>query len=107
MIKEVLLVFKTHLDIGFTDYAGSVTEKYLSEYLPNAVKIARAQENTDNKFVWTTGSWLISEALKQDDGTLEAAIKDGLICGSPMMQNSDLSSNRGSNGKCCVSEVTL
>ena len=29
MIKEILLVFKTDLDIGYTDYAANVKEKYL------------------------------------------------------------------------------
>ena len=79
MIKEILLVFKTHLDIGYTDYAANVKEKYLREYLPAAVRVARASEHTEHRFVWTTGSWLIAEALKEDDGTLESAIRDGLI----------------------------
>lgn len=79
MIKEVLLIFKTHLDIGFTDYAAPVTEKYLHQYLPAAIRTAREQENTPYPFVWTTGTWLIEKALKEDDGTLEAAIRDGLI----------------------------
>ena len=79
MIRNVLLVFKTHLDIGFTDYASDVREKYLNEYLPAAIRVARDNEHTDHRFVWTTGSWLIHEALKQDDGTIDAAIRDGLI----------------------------
>ncbi len=79
MIRKVLLVFKTHLDIGFTDYAADVREKYLNEYLPAAIRVARDNEHTDHRFVWTTGSWLIHEALKQDDGTIDAAIRDGLI----------------------------
>lgn len=79
MIKEILLVFKTHLDIGYTDYAANVKEKYLREYLPAAVRVARASEHTEHRFVWTTGSWLITEALKEDDGALESAIRDGLI----------------------------
>ncbi|MBR5445694.1 MAG: DUF5054 domain-containing protein, partial [Clostridia bacterium] len=79
MIRKVLLVFKTHLDIGFTGYAADVLEKYLHEYLPAAIRVARESEHTDHPFVWTTGSYLIHEALKQDDGTLDAAIRDGLI----------------------------
>lgn len=79
MIKDVLLVFKTHLDIGFTGYAADVKEKYCQEYLPAAIRVARENEGTDHPFVWTTGSWLIWEALKQDDGTLDSAIRDGLI----------------------------
>ncbi len=80
MIKEVLIVFKTHLDIGFTDYAKNVTKKYLESYLPEAVDFAYRQKDTNYPFVWTTGSWLIYEALKKDnDGKLEKAIRDGLI----------------------------
>jgi len=79
MIRKVLLVFKTHLDIGFTGYAADVREKYLNEYLPSAIRVARDNEHTDHRFVWTTGSWLIGEALKEDDGTLDKAIRDGLI----------------------------
>lgn len=30
--KRVLVLFKTHLDVGFTDLAGSITERYLSVY---------------------------------------------------------------------------
>ncbi len=36
MIKEVLLVFKTPLDIGYTDCASAVRERYLKQYLPAA-----------------------------------------------------------------------
>ena len=79
MIKNVFLIFKTHLDIGFTDYAENVKEKYLTQYIPNAIATARQLQGTDTPFVWTVGSWLIREALKQDDGTLEQAIRDGLI----------------------------
>ena len=77
--KEVLILFKTHLDVGFTDYAENVKEKYLTQYIPNAIAVARQLQGTDTPFVWTVGSWLIREALKQDDGTLEQAILDGLI----------------------------
>ena len=37
MIEKVLLVFKIHLDIGFTGYASDVPETYIHEYLPAAI----------------------------------------------------------------------
>ena len=40
-IKKVYLIFKTHLDIGFTDYAENVKEKYLTRFIPNAIATAR------------------------------------------------------------------
>ena len=39
MIKEVYLIFKTHLDIGFTNSASTVVKRYLEEFIPNAIKI--------------------------------------------------------------------
>ena len=79
MIKEVLLIFKTHLDIGFTDLAENVTKKYLNSYIPSAIETAYRQKDTEHPFIWTTGSWLINLALKNDDGRVEKAIQDGLI----------------------------
>ena len=29
MEKEVLLVFKTHLDVGFTDYSKKIVDNYM------------------------------------------------------------------------------
>ncbi len=77
--KDVLVLFKTHLDIGFTDLAQNVIDKYLNTYIPNAIKVGNELKNTDTPFIWTVGSWLINEALKTDDGTLEKAIIDGII----------------------------
>lgn len=80
MIKEVLLVFKTHLDIGYTDYAENVVKKYLEEFIPNAIDVAYQLKDTDTPFIWSTGAWLIWEALKHDtDGRVQKAIEDGLI----------------------------
>lgn len=78
-VKKVYLIFKTHLDIGFTDYAGEVVKQYLTEFIPCAIKVGYELKDTDTPFVWTVGSWMVNEALKQDDGTVEKAIRDGII----------------------------
>ena len=64
-MQKVIVVSKTHLDLGFTDYAEHIYHKYLDEFIPNAVSIAN-ELNADGskRFVWTTGSWLLKEALK-------------------------------------------
>ena len=79
MVKEVLLLFKTHLDIGFTDYAGKVIDHYLKVYIPNAIRVGYALKDTDTPFIWSVGSWLLWEALKGDDGTVRRAVEDGVI----------------------------
>lgn len=80
MVKEVLLIFKTHLDVGFTGFAQDVLQKYIEEYIPKAIDLGYQLRDTDTPFIWTTGSWLIYKALQHDtSGRLEQAIRDGLI----------------------------
>ena len=64
-VTLVLAVFKTHLDVGFTDFAHVVRQRYLDEFFPRAIAVAsalREREGTEH-FRWTTGSWILSEAL--------------------------------------------
>lgn len=65
MIKTIHLVFKTHLDIGFTDLASSTIDRYLNQFIPNAIKTANLlrERGSGEKLVWTTGAWLIKTAL--------------------------------------------
>ncbi len=86
-IKKVLIIFKTHLDIGFTDFASVVKQKYFDVFIPNALKTASElrERNADASFKWTTGSWLISEYLRVNAGNekgeaLRNAIRRGDIC---------------------------
>ena len=80
MIKTVYVIFKTHLDVGYTDLAKNVVGKYIESYIPKAIDIGYALKDTETPFVWTVGSWLVWEALKHDkDGKVERAVKDGLI----------------------------
>lgn len=79
-IKEVLIIFKTHLDIGFCDLGETIIKTYLESFIPNAIKRGYELKDTDTPFVWTVGSWLVNEALKNDsDGTVAKAIEDGII----------------------------
>ncbi len=80
MIKDVYIIFKTHLDIGYTDLAKNVTERYLTDFIPRAIETGYKLKGTDTPFVWTVGSWLIWQGLKHDtDGRLDRAIRDGII----------------------------
>ena len=61
MPKIVHLVFKTHLDIGFTDSARNVVDKYFKVFIPKAIQVSRQLRDRggEEQFIWTTGSWLI------------------------------------------------
>lgn len=69
-IKKVLVLFKTHLDIGFTDFSAKVVEKYMESFIPNSVRVAKElrESGEDARLVWTTGSWLIHEYLRTHTG---------------------------------------
>ena len=98
-IKKVIVVHKTHLDIGFTDSAENVMHKYLETFIPGAVKTAR-ECNRDGKrnFVWTVGSYLIERYLKEggDPDMLVKAIEDGCIVwhGLPLTTHTELMDGR-------------
>lgn len=80
MIRDVLVIFKTHLDIGFCDLAENVVKQYLETFIPAAIKRGYELKDTDTPYIWTVGSWLIHEALKSDtDGSVAQAVQDGII----------------------------
>lgn len=81
-MKKVIVVSKTHLDLGFTDYAENIKQKYIHSFIPEAIDLAEKVNTNDKKyFVWTTGSWILKEALKNPEQKekLVKAIKDGNI----------------------------
>ncbi len=65
-IRRVHVVFKTHLDIGFTDFAANVTAHYLDSFIPSALRAARDMNlpGQPKRFVWTAGSYILDLALR-------------------------------------------
>ncbi len=97
-IETVHLIFKTHLDIGFTAFAQEVVSRYFEVFIPKAIETAATLRQTSDseRYVWTTGSWLIYEYLErasvQNRRLLEAAIEAGDIAwhGLPFTTHSEL-----------------
>jgi len=81
--RRIIVVFKTHLDIGYTDLAARVLRRYCAHFIPRALATARELREAGglDRFVWTTGSWLITEFLERADRAgrrrMEAAIAAG------------------------------
>lgn len=81
-MKRVIVVSKTHLDLGFTDYAESIRKKYIDKFIPEAIELAESVNKDGKKyFVWTTGSWILKEALEVPERAdkLKKAIAEGNI----------------------------
>lgn len=97
-IGKIIVLFLTHLDIGFTDYSANVIEKYNKIYIPNAIKVGEdiLSRNMPEGFVWSTGSWLPWQYLKQaspsDKLRMENAINNGIMKwhGMPFTMHSEL-----------------
>src|SRR5688572_30679778 len=97
-IQVVHVIFKTHLDIGFTDYARNVVDRYMNHFIPDAITLAQEiqQHFPEEPFRWTVGSWLIYEYLERATPAqrqqMEAAIRDDLVAwhGVPFTTHTEL-----------------
>lgn len=84
-VRRVIVVSKTHLDVGYTDYAEQVLRRYVDVFIPAAVELGFAVNTTTQKrFVWTTGSYLmkyyLEHASKPDRERFEQALRLGYVC---------------------------
>ncbi len=84
--RTIHLVFKTHLDIGFTDHAARVRRQYHEQFIPQAIATAEhfyREKPEAPQFIWTTGAWLIWDHLQSQSAEkvrlLEQAIERGLV----------------------------
>ena len=84
-IEKVFVVFKTHLDVGFTDCSSVVTQNYLNKFIPKALEVSGQlrRENSECRYVWTVGAWLVwkylQEATSEEKERLVTAIQAGDI----------------------------
>ena len=83
MTGTLHLIFKTHLDLGFTGWASSVRAQYHDHFIPMALDTGEhfRAEGGRGDFIWTTGSWLIWDHLETQSGEkvrrLERALPTG------------------------------
>ena len=82
-VKEIILVFKTHFDIGYTKLASEVVETYRTTMIDQALDVVDAAENLpeEKKFIWTVPGWPMAKILEDQTperaARLDKAIRDG------------------------------
>jgi len=85
-LEEIILIFKTHFDIGYTDMAAKVVERYRTSMIDSALDVVDDSQDLpeERKFVWTIPGWPMSKILEDWGGqTLErkrrlmAAFREG------------------------------
>jgi hypothetical protein len=84
--EEVIVVFKTHFDIGYTDLARTVVQRYRTEMIDKALAVADQSKDLppENRFVWTLSGWPMKEILGPEQTPARRkkivdAIRDGRL----------------------------
>ncbi len=82
-VKEIIFVFKTHFDNGYTDMAESVINKYATTMMDQALATLEKSRNLprEKQFIWTMPSWPVTKILQRCTPEIrpkiEAAIREG------------------------------
>src|SRR3984893_6590763 len=81
-VKRVLVMFKCHLDVGFIDTQAAVIRKYFEQHFPKAIQVAQTlRRSGEDRYVWTTGSWLLYEYLEQAGSEERKRMEQAIVAG--------------------------
>jgi alpha-mannosidase len=86
-VTDVWIVVKSHFDLGFTDLAENVFQRYRAEMMEKSLKVMEANrgQSKENQFVWTVPGWpLYAQMLGPKQDSLRKikvaqAVKDGML----------------------------
>lgn len=86
-VTDVWIVVKSHFDLGFTDLAENVFQRYRAEMMDKALKVIDQNRNlpASRRFVWTVPGWPLEAQMlgpQQDPQRkllIEKAVKEGFI----------------------------
>ncbi len=100
-VKEIVVVFKTHFDIGYTDMASNIVQKYRTTMLDQALDVV--DQNRDlppqQQFAWTLAGWPLHKILQDWPGQspqrkerVEQALREGrfVVHGLPFTTHTEL-----------------
>lgn len=87
-VEEIVVVFKTHYDIGYTDLASEVVHGYRTKAIDSALTVVDKYKSlpVNQRFVWTVPGWPMTKILEDWDGQTASrkqrvteAFKEGLF----------------------------
>jgi hypothetical protein len=85
-VREIIVVFKTHFDIGYTDMASNVVTTYRTKFMDSALKVVDESRALPaaQQFVWTIPGWPLHKILQDWPGQvperqarIRQAVKEG------------------------------
>lgn len=67
--QKIVVVFKTHFDLGFTGLYSEIVRSYSTRMLPDVVETCTATNDMGDKqrFVWTMPAWPLLHSLRSDE----------------------------------------
>jgi hypothetical protein len=81
-VDRVLVMFKCHFDAGFGDTQEVVVHRYFAEFFPQAMDLAaQLRQSGEQRYVWTTGSWLLYEYLEQATAQQRTRMENAIAMG--------------------------
>ena len=71
-VQQVVIVFKTHFDIGYTDMASNVVQRYRTTMIDDALKVVDKNRDLppEQQFAWTLPGWPVSQIVADWPGQL-------------------------------------
>ncbi len=70
-VEEIIVVCKTHFDIGYTHRVDELISYYRTDMIDKALAIMEDSEELppEQQFVWTTPAWVMSKVLEDWEWT--------------------------------------
>lgn len=100
-LKKIILVFKTHFDIGFTNLASCVIDNYAKDMLEEVIATCKGTQDMGKlRYVWTMPSWPLMHIVKNCTPDLkkelDALIESGQVVwhGLPFTTHTDFCSQK-------------
>lgn len=82
-VEDIIIVFKMHFDIGYTDWSESILQKYATSMMDETLHSVDVTSKLpqEKQFVWTLPGWPMKYILDNISAdrkpNIEAALKDG------------------------------
>lgn len=100
-LERVVIVFKTHFDIGYTDLASNVLQRYRTSMIDEALEVCDRSRDLppQQRFVWTLPGWPMAQITAPWPGQTEerqqrisAALQEGrfVVHGLPFTTHTEL-----------------
>ena len=73
-VREVIVIIKTHFDIGYTHRVSEIVRHYRTDMIDKAMDIMDQSKSLppEQRFAWTGPGWVMSKVLEDWDGQTPA-----------------------------------